>query len=64
MTKVPVLVIAGEEDRTAPVSEVKLMADAIGCQFLELEKIGHLAALESPDEVNAIIENFLQKHRG
>jgi 3-oxoadipate enol-lactonase len=61
-TTVPVLVVAGEEDQTFPVAEVKLMADAIGCQFLVLEKAGHLAALEAPDEVNEIIDKFLQKH--
>ena len=56
----PVLVLAGEEDRTFPVAETKRMADAIpGSQFLVLPRIGHLAALEAPRVVNAVIDDFL-----
>jgi 3-oxoadipate enol-lactonase len=56
----PVLVIAGEEDRTFSVAETRAMADAIpGCQLEVLPKVGHLAALEAPDQVNASIRRFL-----
>lgn len=56
----PVLVIAGEEDRTFPVEETKAMADAIpGSQFVILPRIGHLAALEAPEVVNEVIDRFL-----
>lgn len=56
----PVLVVAGEEDRTFPVLETKAMADAIpGSQFVVLPRIGHLAALEAPAVVNAVIDRFL-----
>lgn len=56
----PVLVIAGEEDRTFPVAETKAMADAIpGSRFLVLPKVGHLAALEAPEQINAAIADFL-----
>lgn len=58
--KCPVLVLAGEEDRTFPVPETKAMADAIpGGQFVVLPKIGHLAALEAPEVVNGVIDQFL-----
>lgn len=56
----PVLVLAGEEDRTFPVAETKAMADAIpDSQFVVLPKIGHLAALEAPEVVNDVIDKFL-----
>lgn len=58
----PVLVVAGEEDRTFPVAETRAMADAIpGGQFRVLPKVGHLAAVESPQAVNATIEEFLRE---
>ena len=61
--KTPVLVVAGEEDATFPVEEARVMADAIpGARFVVLEKAAHLAALESPDEVNALIDAFLADH--
>lgn len=58
--KAPVLVVAGREDATFPVAETRAMADAIpGARFAVLEKTAHLAALENPVEVNALIEDFL-----
>jgi 3-oxoadipate enol-lactonase len=56
----PVLVVAGEEDRTFPVAETRAMAEAIpGSQFRVLPEVGHLAALEAPQQVNAAIDKFL-----
>ncbi len=58
--KAPVLVVAGREDATFPVEETRAMADAIpGARFAVLEKTAHLAALENPTEVNALVEDFL-----
>ena len=58
----PVLVVAGEEDRTFPVAETRAMAEAIpGGLFKVLPKVGHLAALEGPQAVNAAIDEFLGK---
>lgn len=58
----PVLVIAGEEDRTFPVAETKAMADAIpASQFVVLPRIGHLAALEAPEVVNGVVDRFLAR---
>jgi 3-oxoadipate enol-lactonase len=57
----PVLVIAGEEDRTFPVAETRAMAEAIpGSLFRVLPSVGHLAALEAPQAVNAAIDEFLR----
>lgn len=56
----PVLVVAGEEDRTFRVAETRSMADAIpGSLFRVLPQVGHLAALEAPELVNTLIEEFL-----
>lgn len=56
----PVLIVAGEEDRTFPVAETKAMADAIpGAGFVVLPRVGHLAGLEAPEMVNAAIGRFL-----
>jgi 3-oxoadipate enol-lactonase len=58
--RTPVLVVAGAEDKTFPVKETEQMADAIpGARFVVLEQSAHLAALESPKEVNALIDDFL-----
>ncbi|WP_078311640.1 MULTISPECIES: alpha/beta fold hydrolase [unclassified Mycobacterium] len=59
----PVLVVAGREDPTFPVAETQLMAEAIpGAEFVVMENTGHLAALERPGEVNALIDEFLKRH--
>jgi 3-oxoadipate enol-lactonase len=56
----PVLVVAGVEDATFPNSETKEMAAAIpGAEFVVLDGVAHLAALEDPVVVNQLIENFL-----
>lgn len=56
----PVLVLTGEEDRTFPVAETRAMADSIpGSRFVALPGVGHLAALEAPEAVNAEIAAFL-----
>ncbi|WP_344414791.1 alpha/beta hydrolase [Amycolatopsis minnesotensis] len=62
--RTPVLVVAGEEDATFPVAETRAMAEAIpGARFEVLPRTAHLAALESPAEVNALIEDFLAARR-
>jgi len=58
--RTPVLVVAGAEDPTFGVAETEEMADSIpGARFVVLEQSAHLAALESPQEVNALIDDFL-----
>jgi 3-oxoadipate enol-lactonase len=53
--------VAGEEDRTFPVAETRAMAEAIpGSVFSVLPEVGHLAALEAPDTVNAVMDKFLR----
>lgn len=59
----PVLVIAGEEDATFPASETRVMAEAIpGASFVVIDGAAHLAALEVPDQVNQLVDDFLTEH--
>jgi len=61
--RTPVLVVAGEEDQTFPVAETRAMADSIpGAGFEVMPCTAHLAGLERPQEVNELIERFLQRH--
>ncbi|MEO6085759.1 MAG: alpha/beta fold hydrolase [Umezawaea sp.] len=56
-----VVVVAGIEDATFPVAETRVMADAIpGAEFVVLDDTAHLAGLENPDEVNALIDDFIR----
>jgi 3-oxoadipate enol-lactonase len=58
---VPALVIAGTKDKNAPAPMVKKMASFIpNATYVELEGVGHLAALEQPDEFNAVLDDFLR----
>jgi 3-oxoadipate enol-lactonase len=58
---VPTLVIAGTRDQNAPAPMVKKMASFIpNATYVELEGVGHLAALEQPHEFNAVLGDFLR----
>lgn len=57
------LVVAGEEDATFPVAETRVMAEAIpGASFVVIDGAAHLAAIEVPHEVNALVDDFLAQH--
>jgi len=59
----PVLVVAGEEDATFRVAETRVMAESIpGADFVVIDGAAHLAALEVPDQVNALVDAFLARH--
>lgn len=54
---VPILCIAGTEDRSVPVETVAALAGAIPGSRLEvLDGIGHLPALQAPEKLAALIE--------
>ena len=56
----PLLVVAGAEDATFPLTETKAMADSIpGAEFVVLDGVAHLAALENPALTNTLIRDFL-----
>lgn len=57
---VPTLVITGSEDRVAPPSHARAMAEAIpGARFVEIEGAGHISNIEAPDAFNAALGAFL-----
>jgi 3-oxoadipate enol-lactonase len=59
----PVLVIAGTEDATFPPAEARRMANAIpGARYELLPDTAHLAAVESPDQVNALMDSLLASY--
>ena len=61
--RTPVLVVAGEEDATFPVAETRIMAEAIPeSTFVVVDGAAHLAALEVPEQVNALVDGFLAQH--
>ncbi|WP_436286646.1 alpha/beta fold hydrolase [Solimonas terrae] len=61
--RTPVLVVAGAEDRVFPVAEARTMARAIpGARFELLQNAAHLAGLECPDIVNALIDQMIANH--
>jgi len=58
--KTPVLVVGGAEDVTFPPREAIAMADAIpGSSVRVLKGVAHLAGLENPPLVSALVEQFL-----
>ena len=58
--RTPVLVVAGAEDATFKLPEARAMADAIpGAELVVIDGAAHLAALEAPNEVNALVDRFL-----
>lgn len=56
----PVLVVAGTEDATFPPRDAIAMADAIPNSSIRvLDKVAHLAGLEDPALVSALIDEFV-----
>ena len=59
--EVPTLVLWGTEDRWTPLSTgSRLAAELPRVAFVALERTGHVAAEESPDEVNRLLLSFLK----
>jgi 3-oxoadipate enol-lactonase len=60
--RVPTLLIAGSDDKTAPASVMQRMAARIpGAEFATLEGCGHLGPMDQPDAFNAALLDFLQR---
>jgi len=61
--RVPTLLIAGSDDKTAPASVMQRMAARIpGAEFVTLEGCGHLGPMDQPEAFNAALLGFLQRH--
>lgn len=60
--RVPVLVLAGDDDQIVPAAGMEEMANGIpGAQFTVIPGSGHLSPLEQPAAVNAAVSGFLQQ---
>lgn len=54
--EIPVTVVVGSEDALVPLEEAEELASAIpGSELEVLDSVGHLPALESPDEFNKVV---------
>lgn len=60
--RVPVLVIAGDDDQITPAAGMREMARAIpGAEFMLIADAGHVSPLEQPKAVNAVIDGFVAR---
>ncbi len=61
--KVPALLVAGSDDKTAPPSVMEKMAGKIpGSEYVLLEGCGHLGPMDQPDAFNDALHFFLKSH--
>lgn len=61
--RVPVLMLAAEDDRTAPADVMHRMAERVaGAEYFCLNGAGHIANVEAPAAFNAAVVTFLQRH--
>jgi pimeloyl-ACP methyl ester carboxylesterase len=57
---VPALVVVGEEDELSPPPDAQAMADALpDARLVTIPASGHLTAMETPDEFNAALLDYL-----
>ena len=60
--EVPVLIMAGKEDKITPPDVARMMHEKIQNSALNIiEHAGHLANMENPDEFNYQLEHFLDQ---
>jgi pimeloyl-ACP methyl ester carboxylesterase len=61
--EVPCLIIVGKNDQLTPVKYSKFFHNSIKNSELHIiNKAGHMVMLEKPNEVNQVIENFINNH--
>ncbi|MGH2952175.1 MAG: alpha/beta hydrolase, partial [Solirubrobacterales bacterium] len=61
---VPTLVIAGERDRLTPPVHSRRLVDALpdGAGYTELERVGHMAPVEAPQEISSSLRGLSREH--
>lgn len=60
--RVPTLLVAGSDDRTAPASVMERMAAKIpAAEFVMLAGCGHLGPMDQPEEFNEALREFLER---
>lgn len=61
--KVPTLLVAGSDDKTAPPAMMEKMAGKIpGSEYVLLQGCGHLGPMDQPDAFNDALLFFLKNH--
>lgn len=61
--RVPTLLVAGSDDKTAPAGVMERMAARIpGAEFTVLPGCGHLGPMDQPEPFNVALLEFLQRH--
>lgn len=59
---VPTLVVVGSEDAISPAAEMQSFSGKIPkSHFVVLEEAGHLAPMEQPAQMNAVLDHFLRE---
>jgi pimeloyl-ACP methyl ester carboxylesterase len=62
LTKLPVLVIVGEEDLLTPAEHSEAIAEALPeAELVVVPNAGHVVLLEHSEAVNAVLTPFLRK---
>jgi len=57
----PTLIVVGDEDAATPYAKSERMHFAIkGSKLAVIERAGHTATVEEPEQVNTVISNFLE----
>lgn len=60
----PVLIIAGEEDKSAPLAGCEKIMNALGTKSKKMEVlkgVGHWQCVEAPEDVGALIVEFMRQ---
>jgi abhydrolase domain-containing protein 8 len=61
--RVPLLLLAGDVDKICPLERIRKLKDHLGSPQVRLEQVqncGHQCMQEDPEQVNGMIEKFLQ----
>jgi len=59
---IPVLVMVGRDDVLTPlINSFNIKEEIKNCEFKVIDKAGHLCNIDSPEEFNEALENFLKK---
>ena len=56
----PILMVAGDEDKVSPVTACQSLCDRLShCQFETVENVGHWSVYEDPIAVGSVVKKFL-----
>ncbi|WP_157970608.1 alpha/beta fold hydrolase [Nakamurella deserti] len=59
---IPALVLCGDSDRITPPAQSRFLADALpDAEFVLVERAGHLAMMEAPEETNDALRRLLHR---